>query len=119
MTIMLKKLSIYISLILLSKCFIAPKLIADSLNYQGSVVQIKGDHRKGFSIYKDDNIYEIKGVGGDKNLDLLAELGGNTIRTWGVDENTIKLLDRAEELGINGNSWIMGRTQETWIRLYE
>ena len=37
---------------------------------------------------------------GDTNLDLLVDLGGNTIRTWGVDEDTKKLLDRAEELGV-------------------
>ena len=95
-----KNLSIYVIFILISIFFIALKLIADDFNYQGSVVKIHGDHRKGFSIYKDDNIYEIKGVGGDRNLDLLVELGGNTIRTWGVDENTKKLLDRAEELGL-------------------
>ena len=40
----------------------SPKLIADDFNYQGSVVKIHGDHRKGFSIYKDNNIFEIKGV---------------------------------------------------------
>mgnify|MGYP001166408595 CR=1 FL=1 len=95
-----KNFSIYVIFILLSMFFIETKLIADDINYQGSVVKIHGDHRKGFELYKDDKIYEIKGVGGDRNLDLLVELGGNTIRTWGVDANTKNLLDRAEELGL-------------------
>ena len=100
---------------LISIFFIPVKLIADDFNYQGSVVKIHGDHRKGFSIYKDDNILKLKGVGGDRNLDLLVELGGNTIRTWGVDEDTKKLLDRAEELGVMVTLRIMGRTQKTRI----
>ena len=83
-----KNLSIYLNFMLISIFFIPVKLIADDFNHQGSVVKIHGDYRKGFSIYKDNNIFEIKGVGGDRNLDLLVELGGNTIRTWGVDEDT-------------------------------
>ena len=95
-----KKFAINVIFIFLSIFFITSELIADDFNYQGSVVKINGDHRKGFSIYKNNNIFEIKGVGGSSNLDLLVELGGNTIRTWGVDNNTKKLLDRAEELGV-------------------
>ena len=95
-----KKFAINVIFIFLSIFFITSELIADDFNYQGSVVKINGDHRKGFSIYKNNNIFEIKGVGGSSNLDLLVELGGNTIRTWGVDDNTKKLLDRAEELGV-------------------
>ena len=41
--------------------------------------------------------YEIKGVAGAKNLEILSEFGGNTIRTWSIDKKT---LDKAHELGL-------------------
>jgi len=43
--------------------------------------------------------FYIKGAGGEKHLDLLAEVGGNTIRTWGV-ENAESVLNYAHSLGI-------------------
>src|SRR5690606_1379534 len=49
--------------------------------------------------------YEIRGAGGYAQLELLRQLGGNTIRTWGVeqlgpDESGEPLLDRAARLGL-------------------
>ncbi len=44
--------------------------------------------------------FEIKGAGGDGSKPLLARLGGNSFRTWGIDENTGALLDEAEKLGL-------------------
>lgn len=44
--------------------------------------------------------YQVKGAGGTENLALLAASGGNTIRTWGIDDNTAALLDEAHENGL-------------------
>ena len=44
--------------------------------------------------------YYIKGAGGDGSKKLLAECGGNSFRTWGVDRNTGKILDEAQRLGL-------------------
>lgn len=43
--------------------------------------------------------YFIRGVGGDGSLELLAQLGGNSIRTWGPDKLG-EQLDQAQKLGI-------------------
>lgn len=43
--------------------------------------------------------FYIKGAGGEKHLDVLLECGGNTIRTWGVD-NAQEVLDLAEKKGL-------------------
>ncbi len=48
----------------------------------------------------DGQPYKIHGVGGDGNLDLLKQYGANTIRTWGIDENTEALLDEAHAKGL-------------------
>ncbi len=42
----------------------------------------------------------IQGAGGEGSLELLAACGANSIRTWGVDEHTEALLDRADALGL-------------------
>lgn len=43
--------------------------------------------------------FQIKGVGGDAQWDLLAKLGGNSVRTWG-HEKLGEQLDLAQKLGI-------------------
>ena len=43
--------------------------------------------------------YLIKGAGGDGPLKVLAEAGGNSIRTWGVDKAG-PILDEARKLGL-------------------
>ncbi|MCH2182682.1 MAG: hypothetical protein MK108_11815 [Mariniblastus sp.] len=45
--------------------------------------------------------YTIKGVGGNGSLTLLASCGGNSLRTWGVDQRTRTLLDEAHRNGIS------------------
>ncbi|MCA9164388.1 MAG: hypothetical protein KDA62_15470 [Planctomycetales bacterium] len=44
--------------------------------------------------------FSIRGVGGDGSLDLLSKSGGNSVRTWDVDDKTERLLDEAHRLGI-------------------
>jgi hypothetical protein len=44
--------------------------------------------------------YFINGAGGSGPKDLLAASGGNTFRTWGVDDDLGEELDQAQELGL-------------------
>lgn len=43
--------------------------------------------------------FYIKGAGGDDQMDVVKACGGNTIRTWGVD-NAQEILDEAHEKGL-------------------
>lgn len=52
-----------------------------------------------FQLQYDGNSFQVKGVGGDGQLDLLRSLGGNAIRTWDTD-NLQKVLDDAHEHSI-------------------
>ena len=44
--------------------------------------------------------YYVKGAGGDGSKKLLVECGGNSFRTWGVDDKTQAQLDEAHRLGL-------------------
>ncbi len=44
--------------------------------------------------------FRIRGAGGEASLELLAELGGNSGRTWGVDDSTLARLDEAGRHGV-------------------
>lgn len=44
--------------------------------------------------------YFVRGAGGNTHLDLLAKAGGNSIRTWSVNDRTSELLDAAHEEGL-------------------
>ncbi len=54
----------------------------------------------GFVLMRNGSLYFIKGAGGDAFPERLKEYGGNSIRTWGTDANTIALLDKAQQLGL-------------------
>jgi hypothetical protein len=53
----------------------------------------------GFQLIRNGTPYFIKGAGGDGERKALAAAGGNSIRTWGVD-NLGPLLDEADRLGL-------------------
>lgn len=53
-----------------------------------------------WQLLRDGKPYFIKGVGGDGPKPLLAELGGNSVRTWGAD-NLDAQLDEAQKLGLS------------------
>ena len=53
-----------------------------------------------FHLIRNGNPYFIKGAGGDTKLSLLKEIGGNSIRTWTID-NAKSVLDKAHEHGIS------------------
>ena len=60
------------------------------------IVEIKNQ----FHLIRNGNPYYIKGAGGDTKLSLLKEIGGNSIRTWTID-NAKSVLDKAHEHGIS------------------
>jgi hypothetical protein len=55
----------------------------------------------GYQLTKDGKPYYINGAGGTENLFKLKEYGGNSIRTWGVDEQTNKILNKAQKHNIS------------------
>ena len=57
--------------------------------------------------------YRIRGAGGDASMALLARLGGNSLRTWGVDGKTGALLDEAHRHGltVTVGIWLAQRRQ--------
>lgn len=58
---------------------------------------VNHDSLFGYRLSVDGEDYEVKGVAGEKNLEILKDFGGNTIRTWAIDK---KILDKAHELGL-------------------
>src|SRR5688500_20152010 len=54
----------------------------------------------GWQLLRDGKPYYIKGGGGDGSKELLAKLGGNSSRTWGVGDDTQAKLDEAQRLGL-------------------
>jgi hypothetical protein len=53
----------------------------------------------GHVLHVDGQPFWVKGVGGHTNLEMLRDLGGNAIRTWGADDLE-PLLDQAQSLGL-------------------
>jgi hypothetical protein len=73
----------------------------DSLLIRGkpAVVRVvKGDN--GYQLLRNGKPYFIKGVGGDGSRQLLVAVGGNSVRTWGVDKIG-PILDDAQRLGLS------------------
>lgn len=71
-----------------------------------SKVEVRKAADGSFTLLRNGQPYFVKGVGGfDIRLDLLAQCGGNSIRTWGIDSlvDTVvdgrTLLDHCQELG--------------------
>ena len=56
-------------------------------------------HEGKAKLYRHGEPYFIKGAGGTEHLDKLAEYGGNSVRTWNL-QNADSILDKAHELGM-------------------
>lgn len=68
-------------------------------------VRIVKEASGAYQLIVDGEPFFAKGVGGTKNLSLLKELGGNTFRTWGIQELSQEvdgkpLIDHAHDLGL-------------------
>jgi hypothetical protein len=88
---------------------LAPDVLAQSTAIPVEVRQVDGR----WILLRGGAPYFVNGVGGTQNMELLAAIGGNSVRTWGVDENTIQVLDRAHELGltVTVGIWMESRGQ--------
>jgi len=53
----------------------------------------------GYSMYRNDKPYFIKGVGGYSHFKELKEMGGNSIRVWDTNDAD-RILDQAQENGL-------------------
>jgi|GEM_PF-393165 len=68
---------------------------------RGSQVKIVGDISQGFQLLKNGQPFRILGAGGSNYFDVMAENGGNAIRTWGVGKDTPGILDKAHANGLS------------------
>lgn len=87
-------------------------LLVTALSYVAAAEAVSVELKQadnGWQLLRDGKPYSIKGAGGDwhiekdrgsRYLDLLAKAGGNSIRTWGVGEETQAVLDLAHENGL-------------------
>ena len=82
----MKKISIILILSLLIPCF----------TYAQTTLRKTKD---GYELYRNGKPYYVNGLGGDVNLDLIVKIGGNSIRTWGV-ERAQQVLDEAQQKGL-------------------
>src|SRR6266550_3255297 len=53
-----------------------------------------------WQLLREGKPYFIKGAGGGASKEVLARLGGNSFRTWGVGDDTARQLDEAQKLGL-------------------
>ena len=54
---------------------------------------------KGYQLLRNNKAYYVNGAGGNKHLKELADVGGNSIRTWSTD-NGLAVLDSAHKYGL-------------------
>ncbi len=62
--------------------------------------ELRQDNSGNWSLWRAGQPFRIKGAGGEGSLQLLAQVGGNSTRTWGVDGNTQRRLDDAHAQGL-------------------
>ncbi|MGL1903371.1 MAG: hypothetical protein OCC49_14625 [Fibrobacterales bacterium] len=78
-----------------------PLLKGEYKSLGNSVAQIEVKEVDGhWKLYRNGEEYFVNGVGGWQQRDYLLASGGNSIRTWGIDEHTIPLLDSCAKEGI-------------------
>ncbi len=78
-------------------------LATNPLHAQSKVTVVKNGDQ--FQLMVNGSPFFIHGVGGTQRLSELHDLGGNSIRTWGIEslaqtDGGKPLLDRAQELGL-------------------
>ncbi len=97
MKTLISTLAYSFSLLIAANLFVVPS--------HAAVVSIEQDENGNFGLKRDGKPYYIRGAGGDTHLPALIENGGNSIRTWGIEQLDVEvdgkpLLDRCAELGI-------------------
>ena len=84
----------------------APAPGSAGMDPAGSVVKVVSKPDGSFTLLLNGEPYIARGAGGHQNLALLAASGGNSIRTWGIEQleqmvDGKPLLDRAHESGVS------------------
>jgi hypothetical protein len=81
-------------------CFLLLSCLVYTLCYsQVMPVSIQGTPGN-FQLMRNGQPYFVKGGGGDRLVAVLAAKGGNSMRTWGTDANTINFLNEAHAQGV-------------------
>ncbi|MFT5823168.1 MAG: hypothetical protein ACI8ZM_004428 [Crocinitomix sp.] len=65
---------------------------------QGSKVEVVETDGQWSLLVNGEDFY-VRGAGGIEDMDLIKSIGGNTVRTWGID-NAQEVLDEAHEKGL-------------------
>lgn len=90
-----------------ARCLFAIFLVCQSAPI-GQATEVKVEpFEDGFRLLVNGEPYRIKGAGGSRHLKELAELGGNSVRTWGM-EQTLDVLPEAKKYGltISAGLWV-------------
>ncbi len=77
--------------------------IAVGLSISASAAPVRVELKEvdsGWQLLREGRPFYVKGVGGNGSLKLLKESGGNSVRTWKIDNRTEALLDEAQGLGL-------------------
>jgi hypothetical protein len=76
-------------------------LFCASIETQAQVIPVTVEQSKDghWHFMRQGEPYYVVGAGGQNHLDVLKEIGGNSIRTWSAD-NAGEVLDRAHEKGL-------------------
>ena len=69
-----------------------------SLNAQAIKVEVVKTVN-GYQFLRGGQPYYVIGAGGETHLDVVKKIGGNSIRTWGVD-NAQEILDNAQKTAL-------------------
>ncbi|MFK7788540.1 MAG: glycoside hydrolase family 2 TIM barrel-domain containing protein [Phycisphaeraceae bacterium] len=98
----------YVHAILMFLMCLSLSMATQTVHAKAVHVELKQTDQ-GWQLLRDGKPYDIKGAGGDWHLkenagsqymDLLVEAGGNSIRTWGVGDETEQVLDLAHKKGL-------------------
>ena len=76
-------------------CFISINCFAQSGHSKTELVKTD----EGFKLLRNGGYYYVNGAGGNTYLKELADIGGNSIRTWAT-ENGLAVLDSAHKHGL-------------------
>ena len=79
--------------------FLALFFSAAAVSAQAIPVSLVQDEAGVWHMSRNGKAYEVRGAGGNVQLDKLVEIGGNSIRTWSTD-NAQEILDEAYSKGL-------------------
>lgn len=82
-------------------CCCQPVVVAQELGKSKSIPVSLEKLDGQWKLLRSGQHYLVKGAGGEGELELLKSSGGNSNRTWGVDEGTQARLDEAHRLGMS------------------